>query len=85
MNWPLKISEIENCLKRLSAFNCNRTGILPIEEAFGQWIEMAIRIRNERRTVFLSGNGASASMASHVADDLAKNGHVHTEVFSIYR
>src|SRR5439155_15434224 len=31
---------------------------------------------------YLIGNGASASMASHFAADLAKNAHLHTEVFS---
>ena len=55
---------------------------MPVDDAFGMWIEMTICIRKQKRTIFLIGNGASASMASHVAADLAKNGHVHTEVFS---
>jgi D-sedoheptulose 7-phosphate isomerase len=39
-------------------------------------------LRQRLRTVYLIGNGASASMASHFAADLAKNGHLHTQVFS---
>lgn len=46
------------------------------------WVEKTLLVRTCRRTVFVIGNGASASMASHVAADLAKNAHVHTEVFS---
>jgi len=37
---------------------------------------------NLRRTIFFVGNGASASMASHTAVDLAKNSRMHTEVFT---
>jgi len=80
MNWTLKIDEIEACLRHLSTAQ-NATDCT-VEEAFGLWSDLTIRIRQEKRTVFLIGNGASASMASHVAADLAKNGHVHTEVFS---
>ena len=41
-----------------------------------------MQIRGKKKTVFLIGNGASASMASHIAADLAKNAHVHTQVFT---
>jgi D-sedoheptulose 7-phosphate isomerase len=81
MNWTHKIDEIETCLQHLSASRGD-AGNLPVDDAFGVWMDMTIRIREQKRTIFLIGNGASASMASHVAADLAKNGHVHTEVFS---
>jgi len=81
MTWNLKISEFEKCLQSLVASNDGSKN-LPIDKAFGLWIEMTLRIREDKMTIFLVGNGASASMASHVAADLAKNGHVHTEVFS---
>jgi D-sedoheptulose 7-phosphate isomerase len=32
--------------------------------------------------MYFIGNGASASMASHYSADMAKNGHLHTQVFS---
>jgi D-sedoheptulose 7-phosphate isomerase len=52
------------------------------EQGFRQWQDLTLRVRRRRGTVFLIGNGASASMASHLAADLAKNAQVHTEVFS---
>jgi D-sedoheptulose 7-phosphate isomerase len=51
-------------------------------KGFKLWAEYTLGVREKRKTVFLIGNGASASMASHVAADLAKNAHIHTEVFS---
>ena len=51
-------------------------------KGFNIWKEMAIAIRDKKQTVYLIGNGASASMASHFAADLAKNAHLHTEVFT---
>ena len=49
---------------------------------FTWWRDTTVQLRNARRTIFLVGNGASASMASHMAADLAKNAHLHTQVFS---
>lgn len=55
---------------------------LNADQAFRLWRDRTVQLRREKRTVYLIGNGASASMASHVAADLAKNAFVHTEVFS---
>lgn len=54
----------------------------PVDSAFERWSAWAAEVRECERTVYLIGNGASASMASHFAADLAKNGHLHTQVFS---
>lgn len=54
----------------------------PVDDAFERWSNWAAEVRQSERTVYLIGNGASASMASHFAADLAKNGHLHTQVFS---
>ena len=53
-----------------------------VEHGFSGWAEVSEKIREEGRTIYLIGNGASASMASHMSADLAKNAHIHTEVFS---
>ncbi len=53
-----------------------------IEEAFEQWLSLALNVLKTRRTVYLIGNGASASMASHFAADLAKNAGLKTHTFS---
>ncbi len=52
------------------------------DAAFAQWLDMGVGIRENGRVIYLIGNGASASMASHIAADLAKNAHVHTQVFT---
>ncbi|MFN8607349.1 MAG: SIS domain-containing protein [Vulcanimicrobiota bacterium] len=72
---------MENLLSRLE-FSDARGQPVPSDEAFADWVAKAVRIRSENRTIYLIGNGASASMASHFAADLAKNGHLHTQVFS---
>jgi D-sedoheptulose 7-phosphate isomerase len=52
------------------------------DRAFSRWRDWTLQVRCRRRTIFLVGNGASASMASHMAADLAKNARLRTEVFS---
>jgi len=52
------------------------------EQGFRQWQDLTRRVRRKRGTIFMIGNGASASMASHLAADLAKNARLHTEVVS---
>ena len=81
VNWAIKITEIGRCLQSLSALLSDASDI-PTDEAFIRWTDLTVRIRAQNNTIFLIGNGASASMASHVAADLAKNAHVHTEVFT---
>lgn len=78
--WLHYVNTLDVLLRSLSARSLDRE--MERGEAHTLWVEKTIHIRRERRTVFLVGNGASASMASHVAADLAKNAHVHTEVFS---
>lgn len=55
---------------------------LDTDQGFEHWREWTVQVRDRGKTVYLIGNGASASMASHFAADLAKNGHLHTQVFS---
>ena len=52
------------------------------DAGFAEWADVTLRLRERRGTVYMIGNGASASMASHFAADLAKNGRLHTQVFS---
>jgi len=64
------------------AFTDRRGHEVDPETGFAQWTALGKELRERRRTAFLIGNGASASMASHFSADLAKNAHVHTEVFT---
>jgi len=79
--WSKNVDGIGNSLLSLTATDCDGN-LLDIEAAFALWADWTIQIREQKRTIFLIGNGASASMASHVAADLAKNAQVHTEVFT---
>jgi D-sedoheptulose 7-phosphate isomerase len=81
VNWSSNIDEIGKCLGRLTTSLGNANHISG-DDAFGKWTDLTVSIRAQKNTVFLIGNGASASMASHVAADLAKNAHVHTELFT---
>ncbi len=81
MNWNKNIEELKYTLTLLSVLN-DFGEELDSDKAFALWTEYTFKIRENRRTIYLIGNGASASMASHMAADLAKNAHIHTEVFS---
>jgi D-sedoheptulose 7-phosphate isomerase len=59
-------------------------GGLPLDadSGFALWRDHCRRLGRDAGQCFLIGNGASASMASHIAADLAKNALVHTQVFT---
>ncbi|MBI5447019.1 MAG: SIS domain-containing protein [Deltaproteobacteria bacterium] len=80
-SWLENAQEIGRILSRCSIRDEFGAELQP-DSAFDRWQAATARARADGRTVYLIGNGASASMASHVAADLAKNAHVHTEVFS---
>lgn len=81
LNWPNNILTLKECLNSLSVRD--RAGKeLDANASFLQWKEITCEVRSRKKAIFLIGNGASASMASHVAADLAKNAHVHTQVFT---
>ncbi|MBF0550748.1 MAG: SIS domain-containing protein [Deltaproteobacteria bacterium] len=79
--WIAHIGRINSALDWLSVCD-NKGNELEVDIALEMWKNLTLQIRDARQTVFLMGNGASASMASHVSADLAKNAHVRTEVFS---
>lgn len=81
MNWIENVNDLSACLQSLSIRDRKGKEIEP-HVAFRKWQTTTKRIYKNRKTAFLIGNGASASMASHIAADLAKNAHLHTEVFS---
>ena len=81
IKWPQNVYSLKTCLDSLSVSDASGNEI-HVDDAFLRWRNMTCRIRSNKNAVFLIGNGASASMASHVAADLAKNAHVHTQVFT---
>lgn len=81
LGWSEHVKRLHSLLDALSCRDSEGNPIAT-EECFEEWRKLTIRIREKRQAVFLVGNGASASMASHMAADLAKNARLHTEVFS---
>src|SRR5436190_16590394 len=61
----------------------DRRGVeLPIADAAGRWVEMTRETHARDGHVFFIGNGGSAGMASHMATDACKNGHLRALAFN---
>ncbi|HBA84527.1 MAG TPA: phosphoheptose isomerase [Verrucomicrobia bacterium] len=79
--WKAHVKELNDLLEACS-FRDVKGQDIDSDEGFEMWLRLTEAIRNSKSTIYLVGNGASASMASHMAADLAKNGRLHTQVFS---
>ncbi len=79
--WASHIEKLSEILNKLAIHDTNGNRV-EHNEGFVQWKDRTINIRESNKRVFFIGNGASASMSSHFAADLAKNGRVNTEVFT---
>lgn len=80
-HWQEDVRVLSDLLATLSVRDAGGKD-MNAETGFCRWKAMTLHVRRRRGTIFLIGNGASASMASHLAADLAKNARLHTEVFS---
>ncbi len=81
LNWNGHIERLSNILASLSVYDDNQNEVNP-DSAFGEWKNRTILLREERKSVYLVGNGASASMASHMAADLTNREGVSAQVFT---
>lgn len=79
--WNICVEELGGALRNLETTGSDMAA-LECDQAFARFKELAEGARNDGRVIYLVGNGASASMASHFAADLAKNAHLHTQVFT---
>ena len=79
--WQQHVQNLSRLLDGLAFTYRDGSGI-DTDAGFAEWVDVTLRLRDRRQTVYMIGNGASASMASHFAADLAKNGRLHTQVFS---
>jgi len=73
------IHTLETAIKTVEAGN-GPDSLFDAETAFDELFDRAHGAKQKNATIFLIGNGASASMASHVAADLAKNANLRTMV-----
>ncbi|SDK34868.1 D-sedoheptulose 7-phosphate isomerase [Maridesulfovibrio ferrireducens] len=79
--WNNHTDLLQNCLNSLEV-ECKPEFNTTCDQAFEFWKEKTVKLRSNGNIIYLIGNGASASMASHISADLAKNAHVHTQVFT---
>ena len=68
-------------LRSVAATNRNRE-YLGVDEAIRQWSRMTVSVQQRGGSHFLIGNGASATMASHLALDAAKNAGLRALAFN---
>ncbi|NNK01846.1 MAG: SIS domain-containing protein [Desulfatitalea sp.] len=68
------------------ALNCTRSTYkgkdISADQAMDIWADETHRIAQNNGTIFLAGNGASATMAEHFGTDAMKNGKLKTINFS---
>ena len=81
LTWSDKVDEFTAILKQLS-FRDTTQQFIACDDGYLKIKRMLLDVREQSKTVYVIGNGASASMASHFSADLAKNGQLHTQVFS---
>jgi len=81
INWSYEVGKLNNYLSSISFRDVNGNDI-NVEDGFSAWRKWIVDLRADKKVLYLAGNGASASIASHMAADLAKNALVHTQVFS---
>lgn len=79
--WDESIQRISSLLKSLEITSFDGKFFEP-QQGFLFWQQRTQEVRDSKNKVFFIGNGASASMASHFSADLAKNGQIHTQVFT---
>lgn len=79
--WRQHTDSLQACLDALEVTGAAARPLAG-DAAFAHWRDVTVNLRRAGRVIYLVGNGASASMASHFAADLAKNAQVHTQVFT---
>ncbi len=78
-------AEWRNELARIIAAACFTDcngAVLSQEDGATVLLKLAITAMVNQKRLYFIGNGASASMASHIAADMGKNGRLKTDVFT---
>ena len=79
--WGINTSELKSCLDALSLWDAAGEE-MDLDMGFARLRDVTCQLRKAGNILYFIGNGASASMASHISADLAKNAHLHTRVFT---
>jgi len=81
MIWKNNIDQLNSALNGLSVKNTHGREI-SADEGFSALVNLSLNARSKNNKIFLIGNGASASMANHIAADLGKNARIYTEALT---
>jgi D-sedoheptulose 7-phosphate isomerase len=73
--WTGYVETITEGLRRLAVTDRQGSQLSP-EDGLSRWVAMTHRIHERDGSLFIIGNGGSAGMASHMAADACKNGHL---------
>jgi len=79
--WVQNIQALSDILNNISIRDSFSNALRP-DAAIQKWKELTLKLRESDKAIFFIGNGASASMASHFAADVAKNAGIRTNVFT---
>lgn len=79
--WTDYVETIAGALR--STVVTDRSGVaVPLGEGVASWVAMTRVAANRGAQVYFIGNGGSAGMASHMAADACKNGHLRALAFN---
>ena len=73
--WDRYIDTIADGLRRLAATDRVGAALTPAD-GFDRWVGLTHEAEQRDSQIFIIGNGGSAAMASHMAIDACKNGHL---------
>jgi len=79
--WVQNIQALSDILNNISIRDSFSNALRP-DLAIQNWKELTLKLRESAKAIYFIGNGASASMASHFAADVAKNAGIRTNVFT---
>lgn len=79
--WTEYVDTLAGGLRDVVVTDGTGADIAPID-AVRRWVDLAHATHVRSRFVYFIGNGASAAMASHMAADACKNGHLRALAFN---
>ena len=79
--WGAYLGTIAEGLRDVSVTDRQGTA-LSMAEGAARWVEMTRATRDRDGHIYFIGNGGSAGMASHMATDACKNGHLRAVAFN---
>lgn len=80
-SWGAAVARLSGYLLELEVRDGRGAPLAP-DEGFRRWAERTREVAVARQALYLVGNGASASMACHLAADLGKNVALRAQVFT---